>query len=87
MIINMNSSHVCRFYTIVQTDGSIDKSWNFFLTRGIVGFKDVWPFPTIRALRLIFYFAVFEAALQVLVPGERYLGPSTPAGNRPLYTV
>jgi hypothetical protein len=29
----------------------------------------------------------FEAFLQILLPGERFLGPSTPAGNRPFYTV
>lgn len=72
---------------MVHTEGAVDKAYYYFYTRGWRGFKDVWPLPTMRAVKLILSFAVFEAVLLIALPGERYLGPTSPAGNRPLYKV
>jgi 7-dehydrocholesterol reductase len=32
-------------------------------------------------------FAAFEAILQVFLPAERFIGPQSPAGHRPVYKV
>lgn len=78
---------LCRWYTMVKADGSVEKSYRHFYQHGIRGFKDTWPYPSLRACKLVGAFVGFEAFLQILLPGERFLGPSTPAGNRPFYTV
>lgn len=72
---------------MVRADGSVEKACRHFFQFGIRGIKDVWPFPSQRACKLVGAFVLFEAILQALLPGERVMGPSTPVGNRPLYTV
>jgi len=72
---------------MVKADGSVENAYRHFIQHGASAFKDAWPFPTGRACKLVGSFIVFEALLQILLPGERFLGPSTPAGNRPLYMV
>lgn len=71
---------------MVRADGSVEKACRHFFQFGIRGIKDVWPFPSQRACKLVGAFVLFEAILQALLPGERVMGPSTPVGNRPLYT-
>lgn len=68
-------------------DGNVAKSYLFFYTGGFKAILVALPFPTMRAIKVILAFGAFEAALLVAVPGERYLGPLTPSGNRPLYKV
>lgn len=72
---------------MVKADGSVEKAYKHFYLHGARAFKEAWPFPSGRACKLVGAFVAFEAFLQILLPGERFLGPSTPAGNRPLYTV
>lgn len=72
---------------MVRADGSVEKAYRHFYQHGARAFKEAWPFPTGRACKLVGSFVAFEALLLILLPGERFLGPSTPAGNRPLYTV
>jgi hypothetical protein len=36
---------------------------------------------------MIAAFAAFEAILQVFLPAERFTGPQSPAGHRPVYKV
>jgi 7-dehydrocholesterol reductase len=77
---------IFMWYTMVKADGSVEKAYRHFYQHGARAFKEAWPFPTGRACKLVGSFVAFEALLLILLPGERFLGPSTPAGNRPLYT-
>jgi 7-dehydrocholesterol reductase len=72
---------------MVKGDGSVENAYRHFYKQGLRAFIDVWPFPSPRAWKMVLSFVAFEAFLLVLLPGERFLGPSTPAGNRPHYTV
>lgn len=72
---------------MVKADGSCENAYRHFYKQGLRAFVDVWPFPSLRAWKMVLSFIAFEAFLLVLLPGERFMGPSTPAGNRPLYTV
>uniref|UniRef100_A0A7I4B7N8 7-dehydrocholesterol reductase n=2 Tax=Physcomitrium patens TaxID=3218 RepID=A0A7I4B7N8_PHYPA len=92
-IVSMLAMMICSpffivfmWYTMVRADGSVEKACRHFFQFGIRGIKDVWPFPSQRACKLVGAFVLFEAILQALLPGERVMGPSTPVGNRPLYT-
>lgn len=76
-----------RWYTMVHADGSVLQTWDFLKQHGLQGFIDIWPKPTIIAWEIIACYAVFEAALQLLLPGKRVEGPVSPAGNRPVYKV
>ncbi|CAM6058176.1 unnamed protein product [Sphagnum tenellum] len=73
------------WYTIIHVEGSVEKSYRFFLAKGMRGIRDVWPYPTIRACKMVAAFAAFEAILQVFLPAERFIGPQSPAGHRPVY--
>jgi hypothetical protein len=46
-----------------------------------------FPRPTWDAVSVVLVFAAFEAALLRWLPGPTYLGPITPAGNRPRYKL
>jgi 7-dehydrocholesterol reductase len=45
------------------------------------------PAPSPAAVEIILLFAVVEAVLLQWLPGTRYEGPVTPAGNRPVYKL
>ncbi|KAH9568494.1 hypothetical protein CY35_03G080000 [Sphagnum magellanicum] len=73
------------WYTMIHLEGSAERSYRFFQARGIRGLRDVWPQPTILACKIIGVFVTFEAVLLIFLPAERYIGPLSPAGNRPIY--
>ncbi|CAM6027863.1 unnamed protein product [Sphagnum balticum] len=73
------------WYTMIHLEGSVERSYRFFQARGIRGLRDVWPHPTILACKIIGVFVTFEAVLLIFLPAERYIGPVSPAGNRPIY--
>jgi len=48
---------------------------------------ELWPSPSWIATKIILTFAFLEAFLMVALPGQTFLGPVTPAGNRPSYKL
>lgn len=54
---------------------------------GLAAFVAHFPRPTLAAAGIIAAFAAFEALLLKLLPGKDFLGPVTPTGNRPRYTL
>lgn len=76
-----------RWYTMVHADGSVLQTWNYLHQHGLKGFLEIWPRPTAIACKIIACYAIFEAALQLLLPGKRHEGPISPTGNRPVYKV
>ncbi|KAF8736503.1 hypothetical protein HU200_014334 [Digitaria exilis] len=75
-----------RWYTMVHADGSVVKTYEHLREHGVVeGLKAIWPMPTVVAWKIIFGFGLFEAVLQLLLPGKRFEGPISPAGNVPVY--
>lgn len=46
-----------------------------------------YPMPNIVSVQLIFGFAVFEALLQVILPGKTFYGIVTRTGHRPSYKL
>lgn len=77
----------CRWYTMVHADGSVSQTWNYLYQNGFKGFINMWPPPSATACKIIGCYAAFEAALQLLLPGKRVLGPVSPTGNQPVYKV
>eukprot|EP00252_Welwitschia_mirabilis_P004381 TRINITY_DN14732_c0_g1_i1.p1 TRINITY_DN14732_c0_g1~~TRINITY_DN14732_c0_g1_i1.p1 ORF type:complete len:468 (-),score=58.01 TRINITY_DN14732_c0_g1_i1:391-1794(-) len=73
------------WYTMVHMDGSVTLFWNFCKHEGLQGIIRIWPKPTLLAWKLIGTYAAFEAALQLILPGEKVTGPTSPAGNVPVY--
>lgn len=76
-----------RWHTIVNLDGSALNMWKYWKAYNFEGVRKIWPMPSFYACKLIFFFGVFEALLQVYVPGERHIGVISPTGNRPVYKV
>jgi 7-dehydrocholesterol reductase len=67
---------------MTAADGSV---FNTFYYLNNNGFVNLWPKPTLVACKIIAVYGAFEAALQLLVPGQTVYGPISPAGNRPVY--
>lgn len=67
--------------------GSIPAFVAFCQDQGLDGVLAAIPRPTALAWAMIGTFGAFEAALQLLVPGKVWIGPVSPAGNRPVYWV
>nr|CAB3449745.1 unnamed protein product [Digitaria exilis] len=79
---------ILLWYTMVHADGSVVKTYEHLREHGVVeGLKAIWPMPTVVAWKIIFGFGLFEAVLQLLLPGKRFEGPISPAGNVPVYKV
>ncbi|VAH69146.1 unnamed protein product [Triticum turgidum subsp. durum] len=77
---------ILLWYTVVHADGSVARTYEHLRDHGILeGLKAIWPMPTVLAGKIILGFALFEAALQLLLPGKRFEGPISPAGNVPVY--
>ncbi|MQL79664.1 hypothetical protein Taro_012107 [Colocasia esculenta] len=76
---------ILLWYTMVHADGSVALTWEYFKQHGLQGFKDIWPTPSLIAWKIIFVYGIFEAALQLLLPGKRVEGPISPNGNTPIY--
>eukprot|EP00850_Spirogloea_muscicola_P006289 SM000029S10584 [mRNA] locus=s29:864885:868277:- [translate_table: standard] len=47
--------------------------------------RGAWPVPGATAWALILAFAAFEALLMLVIPAKEWVGPVSPAGNRPVY--
>ncbi|KEH28530.1 7-dehydrocholesterol reductase [Medicago truncatula] len=73
------------WYTMTAMDGSILKTFDYLNNNGLQGFVNLWPKPTLLSFQIIAVYAVFEATLQLLLPGETVYGPISPTGNRPVY--
>ncbi|CAI7852165.1 unnamed protein product [Closterium sp. NIES-54] len=79
---------IYMWFIMAKTDGSILKFWQFLESKESImdGLLEAWPSPfSPIAWKIIGTFAAFEALLQVLLPGKEFLGPVSPAGNRPIY--
>ncbi|XP_059280999.1 7-dehydrocholesterol reductase-like, partial [Lycium ferocissimum] len=76
---------ILMWYTNVHADGSILKTFNHLRENGLQGLINIWPKPTAIAGKLIICYALFEAALQLLLPGKRVEGPISPTGHKPVY--
>lgn len=72
---------------MTAADGSILRTFDYLINNGLNGFVDLWPKPTLLACKIIGVYAVFEAALQLFLPGHTVYGPISPSGNRPVYKV
>lgn len=73
---------------MVHADGSVVRAYEHLREHGVLeGLKAIWPMPTMAAWKIIFGFGLFEAALQLLLPGKRFEGPVSPSGNVPVYKV
>lgn len=72
---------------MVHADGSVLQTWNYLKQHGLDGLIHIWPKPTAIAWKIIACYALFEAVLQLFLPGKRVEGPISPAGNRPIYKV
>ena len=74
---------------MVEMKGSVPEFVNYIQQNGVAGFwQEAWPtlFSPI-AWKIIAAYSAFEATLQVTVPGKEWIGPVSPAGNRPIYWV
>eukprot|EP00027_Filamoeba_sp_ATCC50430_P016251 CAMPEP_0168570346 /NCGR_PEP_ID=MMETSP0413-20121227/16668_1 /TAXON_ID=136452 /ORGANISM="Filamoeba nolandi, Strain NC-AS-23-1" /LENGTH=462 /DNA_ID=CAMNT_0008602955 /DNA_START=29 /DNA_END=1417 /DNA_ORIENTATION=+ len=65
-------------------DGSV---YRFATEMTVDRFVELWPSPSWTAAKIIGVFALLEAILMVVLPGETFYGPITPAGNRPTYKL
>jgi 7-dehydrocholesterol reductase len=73
---------------MVHADGSVVQTYQHLRDHGLLeGLRSIWPMPTVVAGKIILGFALFEAALQLLLPGKRFEGPVSPSGNVPVYKV
>lgn len=63
------------------------QTYNYLKENGLQGLIDIWPRPTAIAGKIIICYALFEATLQLLLPGKRVEGPISPTGHRPVYKV
>ena len=79
--------NACRWYTMTAADGSVSETWDYLKQNGVQGFLNIWPRPTATACKIIVVYAVFEAALQLLLPAKTVYGPISPTGHRPVYKV
>ena len=70
--------------TIVFLDGSLLRMLS---AEGVTTIVQNLPAPSLPALGIIFAFLAFELVLMLALPGKKFLGPITPAGNRPEYKL
>jgi 7-dehydrocholesterol reductase len=77
------------WYTNVELGGSFTKLGELFAEAGVLTtIKNVWApyfFGSTTAWIIIATFAGFELLLIRFLPGEKFEGPITPAGNIPIY--
>ncbi len=70
--------------TIVHLDGSLVRMLSLDGARTILANL---PAPTLTAVTIIALFSAFQLVLMLVLPGKTFLGPVTPAGNRPEYKL
>lgn len=73
---------VLAWIVAVHYDGSVSR---FASTVTWDGLAAQWPLPNWKAAGYLAAFAVLEAVLLLVLPGDSYQGPVTPMGNRPTY--
>ncbi|RDY04435.1 7-dehydrocholesterol reductase, partial [Mucuna pruriens] len=76
---------ILLWYTMTVADGSVSQTWDYLTQNGLKGFLHIWPKPTALSCKIIAIYAVYEAALQLLLPGQIVYGPISPTGHRPVY--
>eukprot|EP00245_Coleochaete_scutata_P012820 TRINITY_DN5029_c0_g1_i1.p1 TRINITY_DN5029_c0_g1~~TRINITY_DN5029_c0_g1_i1.p1 ORF type:complete len:493 (+),score=88.62 TRINITY_DN5029_c0_g1_i1:52-1479(+) len=76
---------IYMWYILCKLDGSLVAFIQLCREGGIAGVWAVWPAPTLTAWAIIFSFVAFEIVLLLLLPGKIFVGPISPAGNRPIY--
>ena len=74
------------FHTHYELKGSVSDLVALFFEKGALGaIASVWPAVTARGAMIVAAFGLFEAFLQLYLPGRIYKGPITPNGNVPTY--
>jgi len=77
--------HVPVLWVIVtKLDGSLVRA---FSRAGLATIARDLPRPDLAALEMLAVFVALELLLLLVLPGEQFRGPATPAGNRPTYRL
>ena len=80
---------ILMWHTCVNLNGSLSELTQLFVQNGFLAtIGEIWApvfWGTSTAWTMIGVFAAFELALMRLLPGKRFEGPTTPAGNIPVY--
>ncbi len=71
--------YCCSLY-----DGSL---WRMVTQISLARLAHDWPWPTVAAAKIVGAFAALELVLMIALPGKRYFGPVTPAGERMVYKI
>jgi len=75
---------IAFYITCAFLDGELSR---LVSREGLDAFVTHFPRPTLAAAQIILAFVAFEALLLKALPGKEFLGPVTPTGNRPRYTL
>ena len=78
-------AHVRRWHTFVNLDGSLSTIADAFGKKGLALISEIWPSTSPRAWQLLGAYALFEALLQVYLPGKPFKATMTANGNVPVY--
>ena len=77
------------WYTNVALDGSFQQLFQLFIQQGFINtIYEIWSpyfFGSVTAWKILGIFALFELILMRFLPGKKFYGPITPAGNIPEY--
>lgn len=76
-----------RWYIDEHCNGSLSQFVRDALAGGLPHLAATYPRPSWVALGYILGFGAIQAAFMLLLPGKRFLGPTTPRGNVPEYTA
>ena len=73
-------------HSFQNTDGSLAALVDGFREKGAFDYvRDAWPSTSPRAWKFLGAYALFEALLQVYLPGKRFEAMTTANGNVPVY--
>ena len=73
-------------HSFQNTDGSLAALVDGFREKGALDYvRDAWPSTSPRAWKFLGAYALFEALLQVYLPGKRFEATTTANGNVPVY--
>ncbi|CAD7699090.1 unnamed protein product [Ostreobium quekettii] len=85
-LLTMCPAFIMFMWTIhSKFGGSLQHFASFAMQDGWQGVIGLLPSPTRAAWIYFAVFGIFEAALQLLLPGKTTYGPVTPKGNVPVY--
>ena len=85
VLIAVYQGMICRWFSLTRLDGSFRELYEFGRAGGLKGLLKMYPIPSLEAWKIIVGFGIFEAVLQLYMPGKEYLGPKSPKGNTPVY--